>query len=432
MGRKPQLPPVISTLLSGPAPPGDFVELKRWFRYMLPELRRQAEWTSAKFKYQQPKPDAGSFFATPSAGIDPSRSTALCSNHECRLKTARQFARTVGLYADHIVLADELTSKLLTLPRFSDEQIYRFAIDVSVLHEIAPLINGRFVSFRELTTYYCAEHFRIFKRAIRQTSADILAELNLRLPSRAKGDALFVELDELFGYSLLHVEHLTPRKRAAIKSRARRLELIRKIALSDTEHLVGDTALALRDAVDARSTLLSGSKVSMLALRRLEGSDQLEDSNWEAIRSAELPWIQELSVSQIVALRQAAPEALDRLRVKFANTVAADAAIINTKIEELRQEAEEVRAKLALLKKSSDTLFRNVSGVLGLTIAVYGFSYGFVPPAAAFASLMTLLGLLHGSKHGESVQEVDVKSKPGYVLLKAKELLGHAEPGDAA
>ena len=62
-----------------------------------------------------------------------------------------------------------------------------------------------------------------------------------------------------------------------------------------------------------------------------------------------------------------------------------------------------------------------------MTVSIYGFAGEFLAPGVALTGLGTLLGLLHTSGHTERAQDVKIKSRPGYVLVKAKELAQHAE-----
>jgi hypothetical protein len=105
---------------------------------------------------------------------------------------------------------------------------------------------------------------------------------------------------------------------------------------------------------------------------------------------------------------------------------ASEGAAVADAIEELRADAAEVEAELKALSPGAEETFRNVAGVLGITIAVYGFVGDALPPGVALGGLMSLLGLLHTSARNDQHKEAQLVSKPAYVLVKAKELLEHA------
>src|SRR5215831_18397027 len=93
------LPPAIRILLdedlpSSPKP----LETKRFFRRLLPELQQQAEWTLESFDYKSTESLATQtkFVITASGPLDPFSHRGICSQPECRIGAARQFARTVG------------------------------------------------------------------------------------------------------------------------------------------------------------------------------------------------------------------------------------------------------------------------------------------------------------------------------------------------
>ena len=75
------------------------------------------------------------------------------------------------------------------------------------------------------------------------------------------------------------------------------------------------------------SAIFSNSRVTFNALRNLEGRSISNDIEaWELAHSTDLPWIKELSVQQVVQLREEAKSALPQLREKFAINIASNKA----------------------------------------------------------------------------------------------------------
>jgi len=96
-------------------------------------------------------------------------------------------------------------------------------------------------------------------------------------------------------------------------------------------------------------------------------------------------------------------------------------------ISELRLDAAEVEAELKSLNLGRGRRFRTGAGILAVTMAVYGFAGGVA--ATSVASLISLLGLLHVSARKDEQELAKAESRPGYVLLKAREMLQHHSDG---
>jgi hypothetical protein len=171
----------------------------------------------------------------------------------------------------------------------------------------------------------------------------------------------------------------------------------------------------------------------MLSLNALDNGSSptlKELDKWEQARSIQLPWIKKLSAQEILTLRAEADRALPRLREKVMQIVTSPTANPSDAIAELRYEALEAEVEINAINQSRGTHFRNVSGILGITMAVYGFAADFIQPATALISLSTLLGLLHTSARKDEQDLARQQSPPGYVLLKARELAQHADQHD--
>lgn len=69
---------------------------------------------------------------------------------------------------------------------------------------------------------------------------------------------------------------------------------------------------------------------------------------------------------------------------------------------------------------------RNSLGILGLSIFSYGFATeSFAAPEGLF-QLLTTLGLLHQLGKEDGSQHDHLRARPGYVLVKAQDILKHA------
>jgi hypothetical protein len=193
-------------------------------------------------------------------------------------------------------------------------------------------------------------------------------------------------------------------------------------ALLDT---LRNALIDLNSATKSGAALFSGSRLDLLSMNAIEGiaPDLEEVEHWEAERSVALPWVRHLSPEEVVRLREEAALALPRLREAILGALAAGSG--PAAIAALRNDAVEVEAALNALKPSRGSQFRSVAGALGITVAVYGVTAGLATPETALGSLGALLGLLHSSARKDEQDLASITSRPGYALLKARELKKH-------
>jgi hypothetical protein len=86
-----------------------------------------------------------------------------------------------------------------------------------------------------------------------------------------------------------------------------------------------------------------------------------------------------------------------------------------------------VDSELAALPVARNRQFRNVAAGLGLSLSLVAAVTASTPEAAVGAggSLLSLLSLLHGNESGTRHDVARLHARPGYVLLRAKELVEH-------
>jgi len=156
---------------------------------------------------------------------------------------------------------------------------------------------------------------------------------------------------------------------------------------------------------------------------------QREFRAFEDSRAFDLPWVSELNPSQILQLREEASKAIPSLRELLARATTSDGSEPTDSsgasiISELRAQAEEVRAELSVKKTKSARYWRTAYGVLGLGISAYGVSTD--QALAAMGGLLPIIQLLieHRTTHESDTEKL--KTRPGYVLVKAQDILAHA------
>lgn len=427
------LPPLVRLVLDEPIVIFDHLdEVKSFVRERRREYRKQSEWTYENYEYPTPakSEQIGSFVAVPSAGLDLFSGEGTCQAYECRIGYVKPFVQTLGLYADTIYLSDPFTD-FFQRERFNKWDLTKLAGHITTLKLLAPLVDAGIVRFRPMRGSYCAGCFEKLYEGATSIAEELRLSYSDQIEVVRDGNSVAVRSRGLYGDEELYTTFDRKRNATALPDDA---ELIRGILLRD----VADALTASASARKYSGTLISNSRVGMSALLQAEGrkprTGNLEQ--WESVRSATLPWVENLSVQQILQLREEADKALPRLRERLANALRPlstdDKGKAGDRLEdcvaELRAEAAEVAAELQTLKRTGGTSFSQMVGTLGLTISGYGYFSDAVGAATTLTSLVTLLGLVHQSgKHlGEAIEEI--KTRPGYVLFKAQDILRHATP----
>jgi len=148
-----------------------------------------------------------------------------------------------------------------------------------------------------------------------------------------------------------------------------------------------------------------------------------ETENWERHRSLQLPWVKDLNTEEIIELRQEATSALGRLR-SLLSTRLVDGELDGVRIaNELAGEAKEIEAELEAWKRAKGKRFAIGYGALGIGLVIYGVAHDTI--LAAGSALLSGIGKVYGELRTEKIETAKLRSSPGFVLLKAHQLLKH-------
>jgi hypothetical protein len=150
---------------------------------------------------------------------------------------------------------------------------------------------------------------------------------------------------------------------------------------------------------------------------------------FEDSRALDVPWVSELSPSQVLELREEASNAIPLFREMLARATTYDAdqsskGLTNDLIADLRTQAAEVRSELSSKQSKSARYWRTAYGVLGLGISAYGVATDQVLPG--LGGLLPIIQLLIEHRTGHESDVEKLKTRPGYVLVKAQDILAHA------
>lgn len=431
------IPPCVRIILAERIEPADSERFRGWYHRLAPELRRQGSWTLDNFSYLEDGDDLPGLPClriTASGALDPLSRTGSCARPACRQAAADVFARTVGLYADVITLADTLTPSFALEEELADFDLQYLAGVVAGLQRLEPLISSGVIRFRLGAGRFCKSCYREFDQRVKAATDTLISQALPEVQFEHSDGFLIMHAGTLLDEPLVAAHQMTRRQLELIESGEPLAELGRTAFSRILSGHLAETFLAAYSAAKLNAPLFSASRLDMLALRALDCSaiPLAHVEGWERSRSIELPWVSELSPQQVVRLRQEASQALPRFREEFARVLARPATgdhAAAVPIDELRAGAARVAAELGGLKLQQEALFRNVSGLLGITVAIYGVASGTIPAGAAMGGLVSLLFLLHGPAREDAREESRLRSSPAYVLVRAQELLRHEHGG---
>lgn len=427
------LPPVIQIILREPLPQVDsFDELRKYLRKLLPELRRQAQWTVDNYSYQELPKRPNELLIAPTYGLDPFSNQGKCMYFACRLQNAEDIARTIGLYADIALIPDTVTAKLATLAKLTEFELFWLFGTILLIKDLQPLLLEKIFRFYPGTYPVCANCYQEMKDQVSGATDVILNEIREDLSFEIRDGNISIGAQTLFGPPLHFHKRLTSTELRKLSVGTSAADIGLKVFRRRLQAHLLDSLQHMSRANSANSIMFSNAKLSLLAARHFErGNLNYSDIElWEASRSAKLPWIRDLSMSDLIRLRNEASDALPRFRRKLADAMVVSEDpndVVVAKIaRELSDEADEVDSELRALKIPEEARFNGLQAGLGMTICLYGFATQSITAGLALLGLSEILRKFHSvttSAHGEFTK---VSSKPGYVLLKARELSTHA------
>jgi hypothetical protein len=204
---------------------------------------------------------------------------------------------------------------------------------------------------------------------------------------------------------------------------------------SIAEHLWSELhglLIQMHTASAAKATLVVGGPAETFVLRQQGSvSESRLPRSLERQRTIRLPWLEDLSISEAVRLRESAGLALERLRARVrAASESDDDQRLSDMIAELNEEAAEVEAELRSLRTGLPRLLDSGFAVIGIGLVVYGLTNSsLVAAAAGFSSVLAKLrDEVRTRREGISRQ----MARPSYALLKARQLLGSRRRSHAA
>jgi hypothetical protein len=317
--------------------------------------------------------------------------------------------------------------------RWTRELSREVLVQMSILSGQLPLVRAGILKFSNPVFSICTGCRDELRQRVKRAADSIIAEYLSEIDFRLVGNNIEIDAEPFDYTGLILRRRLTRTDKARLKRGDSLKTLGRPGVALRVARSVYETLLSMVAPLPADTTTILGSRASLLAIRKV--GDYLvptkELAHWEASRAMDVPWVKELTLDQVLQLREKASHALPRFRSRMASgiadTTAAKPDQMRKIVDTLREESLEVNEELRALNFGRGERFRNMAGALALTISLYGFAAEFVPAAAALTGLMSALALIHQDGRKAHHERDRLQARPGFVLLKAKELLMHAD-----
>jgi hypothetical protein len=445
-----ELPPVLE-LITSEIPPNklNIDDIRRLLKDkgFLREISVQARFSvQGKFSSgaESSITDAG-LNICPTAALNPLSHAGKCNAHNCRVIQAESFARSIGLYCDHAVLTDYITPLFLA-PNLSRIDPAIVVGNVRALTVLMPMVRAGIIRFSDPLDNMCLNCCRRITVDLSENLWHLILKDGKAECFAADGGKLkYVVSSSLFdtdGQSSKMVYELKVEEAKKVPAISRKIKLtnlpketISLLKKKMTHDLLIDIYLVSEEAkstADKAAVLVTNSRKDSVILRKIDsGSFSKSFDDWESLRSVQLPWVSNLSVEEIIQLRERASKALPKFRDRMNKELFSISATTNEPdklslqvVKNLREDANELEAELSSAVIKTGHTGHLAIGTTGISCIVYGI--GAKDPTAiqvgATALTTALAAMYHPSKNAHA-DHAQLKTKPAYVLLSAREII---------
>ena len=436
------LPPVVELLLAETRVDyGSSVELYEHVRNsgLLRELKSQAEYTLDEWKYADESPvHRGALKFCPAASLDPFGPWGKCSTPRCRVAIAERFARTVGIYADEVIVPDPATALVYRAEENAERRFEELQTVLAALRTLEPLMRAGVIRFGRPARRYCDECQLSVEKFLDTTIAqveDVLKEgLTYQLTPLPNGDYVvgfkYAGADGVHSRTITESAGAQLRTTEAFVSPTEQESIVLSPYLSEAARMLLATAFTARLIADGTGGLLAtGDAATAHLFEGARGSvwSNARFAELQKVQAIDLPFVRELTIDEIVVLRQEAANALPRFRSVIERSILrSDAeADVRDVVAELRGQAADVKAELAALERGRRWRAGLMAGSVGLSMVLFAAS----PPlgAAALAGALAAMAGMHPHSAKDEIEAAKLESNAGYVLVRAEGLLRHAQ-----
>jgi hypothetical protein len=400
----------------------DHAAARKNLRSLLPELKAQSEaYLAARDASSTSKSPSIDFSVHLHSGLDLFLGRGACPSFGCRVAQAQRVVRSVGVIADRVWLTDTFTYRFLDFGRITNAKLDVLLADILVLRIIWPLIAAGIFRFKEPWFFVCEN----CEGKAREKISSVATLLGQAFAGQFKLDQSVKK-----GFKLDTGNAFDP---PVYWGSARRNEM--GFAQIVNEFISDELYSALRATSRASqdgSVIFSNSRLGISGLLKLEsvGYDEGVVELLDRGRSFDVPWVTELNAQQILQLREEAAAALPRFREVLAKNLCVrnDEAIATDGAEfifELRERAAEVRSELDVARKRGARFWKAGFGILGFSLSAYGVYSG--NAISAVSGLLPILQMLISHETGQEKDVAKLQAMPGFVLVKAQDILAHAD-----
>lgn len=421
----PDVPPGLA-LIANEVSPGDTPEtLQKKIVSMFPDLREQSENFIETQNSRETDRDPGNRFEVHlHGGLDPLSGMG-CVALPCRLSAATRIARSVGLIADRVWLTDRFSEWIVECEEPTPDNIRFITEDFCIISQLLPLIREGIVRFRAPCIPTCKNCLDYLERQVEDISTRVTEVFSSEF-------ALKVEPDRNYPYIDIGAV-VPPIINVLFEKDLEKLPSIEEFSQSWVHSQVNSAIRLSHEAALTHGTVVSNSRAALAGLLHADGrmNDRRSIAILEDKRSFNISWVSRLDATQIVELRQEVSNALPRFREKIASAMVYDetntdrSSNVSDVIDELREEAEEVRSELVVTQKSSSRFWKTTYGLLGLGISAYGVAADQL--VAGVGGLLPVIQLMINHQTGQEKETLKHKTRPGYVLIKAQDILAHSD-----
>lgn len=421
----PDVPPALLLLLHELHRCESWQGMRKRVKEMLRDLRDQSEVFEVEQIARESDSRGSSRFEVHLHGAMDLLSERGCSDLDCRVATADRIARSIGLIGDRVWLTDRLSERFTDFGRPTNARLDAVVADFLVLSRLLPLILAGVVRFRSPWVPTCGSCLDIFEAHVERTAKQLCKIFRAEF---------HVERHPDWGFVVDTGKCLEPNMRfhSTVKSQ-KRLPTPHKIASQWVYEELRSTFWTAREAAMTGGAVFSNSRVGIAGLAKQDGRlvDMPTLLLMDKSRELSVPWVSDLNASQIVQLRQEAAEALPLFREMLSRAItvrdqgeAGFSGDPSSFVSDLREQAIQVRAELEAKRSHSARYWKATYAVLGLGMSAYGVATDQV--LAGVGGILPVIQLLIDHKAGHESDVSKVIRKPGYVLVKAQDILAHS------
>lgn len=415
-------PPALLRVLDEFGAGGEWAEIRRRVRSQIPELREQSIAFDIENVARSDKVLSSVFDIHLHGALD-LLSGQGCIAIECRIAAAERLARSLGLIADRLWLTDHLSTAVITMGRATNDAIDRLMWDAVAIAPLLPFIKAGIVRFRSPWMPTCSSCQADFENEVAKTAKQVLRAFRREFKiERRDNGGFYAHTGKSFEPPLV------------FHSYESNLETMPS-PTAYAEHAIATEVRrvlwAAREASMTGGSVFTNSRIGLAGLLEREGRLPAQRGMllFDKERELSIPWVSDLKPQQILQLREEASLALPAFRERLARSMCDTSSEKPGKspldlIAELREQAAEVRAELTAKRAHSARYWKTTYGVLGLALSAYGVATDQLLPG--IAGLLPVIQLLIGHKTGLEADVAKLTTRPGYVLVKAQDILAHA------